>query len=141
MESFQAILLKEFTDEAERELSVCDSRDMKANVLLVVITFLAAQTAYFLSVAASPFLRYAQIFSGLLLAVCGALTLAELFPREYLTYHPSNGAIEKKLAHLRKEHEGKEDQVIRHLTEQQIEWARERAKKKQEYKSLQISVA
>jgi hypothetical protein len=127
MDSLQDVLLKEFSYEADRGFATCDAYDMKANVLLVVMAFLAAQTAYFISIAHSPIVQCGQFLSGLLLTMCGVLALAELLPRDFMAYSPSNGAIEKKIAKLRMEHDGNDEQVLRNLVDAQIGWARERA--------------
>jgi len=127
MDSMQSILLKEFTSESERSFSLGDTFDMKANVLLVVITFLAGQTAYFLSIAHSSAVRHGQMLSAFLLIVCGALTLIELFPRTYLFFSPSNGAIERKAEKLRAGRQVDEAVISQELLGHAVEWARERA--------------
>lgn len=66
-----------------------DTLDVKASIWLVVITFLATQTAGFLSDALLPgALRYAQIGSALSLAAAGALALVVLWPRNYYHENP-----------------------------------------------------
>ena len=122
----QDALLTEFSSESERSFSLGDTYDMKANVVLVVITFLAGQTAYFLSITHSPAVRDGQMLSAFLLVVCGVLTLVELFPRTYLFFSPSNGAIERKAKKFREEQKA-EEAVLRELLKHEVEWARERA--------------
>jgi archaellum biogenesis protein FlaJ (TadC family) len=130
MENLQTILLKEFSDESERSFTLGDAFDMKASILLIVITFLATQTASFLAKADLPVIWYGQIVAAFLLAGAGVLTIWELLPREYIFFSPSNGAIERKIAKLQQEHgDGHDHKVSEHLIEAQIEWARERALK------------
>jgi hypothetical protein len=76
MGSLQDALLSEFSSEAERSFSLGDAYDMKANVLLVIITFLAAQTAYFLNITAGSTARFAQDISAVSISVAAILTLS-----------------------------------------------------------------
>lgn len=103
MDNLRTILLKEFSDESERSFVLGDTFDMKASILLVVITFLITQSFSFLAKADLLIIRYGQKAAAFLLAGAGALTIWELFPRDYIFFSPSNGAIEKKIAKLRQD--------------------------------------
>lgn len=131
MEHLQDILIKEFSEESERSFSLGDTYDMKANVLLVVLTFLAGQSVYFLSLSHVWPIRYGQFVSSALIIVSGVMILLELFPRDYQGYFPSNGAIERKISELREKHKS-EETVISELGKMKIEWARSRARKNKE---------
>jgi len=133
MSNMQDVLLNDFSDEAERSFVLGDTFDMKANVLLVVITFLAAQTAYFLGIVKMPVEHYGQVASAILLAIAAVLVLLELRPKDYIFFSPSNGAIERKISKLQKEYGKEQDhKILEHLVRDEIEWARERAKKHKE---------
>lgn len=63
-----------------------DTMDVKASIALVIITFLATQTASFISdggVLAWPWDRRLQLIAAVFLAVAGALAFVELWPRDY----------------------------------------------------------
>lgn len=142
--STEELIFDQVCTEAERSFSFADTLDLKANVWLVVITFLATQTAYFTSKSLTPFWFYAQLASAGLLILAASLTLIELCPRTYCWFGPSNGAIESRLAELRehyKGHESAEKMARTQLLKDQVEWARERAiqnKQKNEFKSMLI---
>jgi hypothetical protein len=132
MEHLQDVLLKEFSEESERSFSLGDTYDMKANVLLVVLTFLAGQSVYFLSLSHFWPIRYGQFLSSALIIISGVMILVELLPRNYQGYFPSNGAIERKISELRDKHKKNEEMVASELRETKIEWARSRASKNKE---------
>jgi hypothetical protein len=65
--------------------ALSDTLDVKSSIVLVVVTFLATQTADFLTnaqVAVGP-LRYVQVASAFALALSGTLALASLWPRDH----------------------------------------------------------
>lgn len=123
------MLFTEYMDEASYSISLGDTLDMKANIWLVVITFLATQTAYFMSKSSHGWAFWGQLVSAVFLIISGLLCLWELMPRNYLLFRPSEGAIQKKLEKLRAEHTGspdKEKLVEAALVNAQVEWAKER---------------
>jgi hypothetical protein len=123
------MLLDEYMKEAEYSVTLGETLDMKANIWLVVITFLAAQTAYFLSKGLSGYVFCGQVASALLLIGAALLSLWELMPRRYLLFTPSEGAIQKKLEKLRDEHKEsaeKEKLVESGIVNAQMQWAKER---------------
>jgi hypothetical protein len=60
-----------------------DVIDVKASIGLVVITFLATQTAEFLKDKSLPGLHYLHFLAAVSVAVAGLLALIELWPRDY----------------------------------------------------------
>jgi hypothetical protein len=68
--------------------SLGDVLDAKASIGLVIVTFLAIQTADFLKVSGPG--DELQFWSAVALAVAGALALAELWPRNYQTETPES---------------------------------------------------
>ena len=77
----------DFQQLAEKDrilFNLSDTLDMKAGVSLVVITFLATQTAGFIgNEALVDVLRWLQSVSAVLLALAGASSMFVLWPREY----------------------------------------------------------
>ncbi len=68
-----------------------DTLDVKASVSLILITFLSAQTAYFLNLdTAHAVVLFSQTLSAIVLSVGGVLALSILWPR----YHETE-SIEK----------------------------------------------
>jgi hypothetical protein len=123
------MLFEQYMKEAEYSISLGDTLDMKANIWLVVITFLATQTAYFLSKELHGYVFWGQVVSAFLLLVAGLLSLWELMPRDYLLFRPSQGAIQKKIEKLRDEHKestDKEKMVEAGIVNAQMQWAKER---------------
>jgi hypothetical protein len=124
-------LFEQYMKEAEYSLSLGDTLDMKANIWLVVITFLATQTAYFLSKGLHGYAYWEQVGTACLLIIAGLLSFWELRPRNYLLFRPSEGAIQIKIEKLREQHKGSPDQaklVESGIINAQMEWAKERTK-------------
>jgi hypothetical protein len=123
------MLFDEYMKEAEYSISLGDTLDVKANIWLVAITFLATQTAYFLSKGLHGYVFWDQVVSAGLLVIAGLLCLWELMPRYYLLFRPSQGAIQKKLDKLRDEHKdsaNKEKLIEAEIVNAQMRWAKER---------------
>lgn len=120
---------EELTAEAERSVDLGDALDMKANVWLVVITFLGTQSVYFVEKGLPTWPHLAQATAILLLIVAAILTLVGLYPRDYLLFTPSNGAIESRLSQLSEFYSDAAEAstlIERQLIKDQIMWARER---------------
>jgi len=133
-EDIEISWLDELRSEADRSLSQGDTLDMKANIWLVVITFLATQTVFFLGQNLTPIEHSGQILSVVLFVIAGAITLIELCPRTYLIYEPSNGAIEDRRTNLEAYYAQYEDsgqRVESQLLKDQLKWAKERIAKNQ----------
>lgn len=129
-------MFTDFSEEADRSLSLGDVLDIKANIWLVVITFLGTQTAYFLSKNdLTPLVHHGQVLSAILLVIAGAITLIELCPRKYWINEPSKDkALEERVVELRNHYatyENCEDLVLAQLVKDRAEWAKERTAKNQ----------
>lgn len=123
------MLVEQYMKEAEYSISLGDALDMKANIWLVVITFLATQTAYFLSKDLHGCIFWGQVASALLLIIAGLLSLWELRPRDYLLFRPSSGAIQAKLEKLRHVHADsahKDELIESEILNAQMVWAKQR---------------
>jgi hypothetical protein len=125
-QAIENMLLDEYMKEAEYSISLGDTLDMKANIWLVVITFLATQTAYFLSKGLLGCVFWGQVVSAFLLVIAGLLSLWELMPRDYLLFRPSEGAIQRKLEKLRNDHKDNEKLIESEIMNAQMLWAKER---------------
>jgi len=77
-------------DQDDFEFQLGDTLDIKTSIVLVVITFLATQSADFLkgTPILSPFWSRAQILSILCLIIAGMLALYELLPKKYMVRMP-----------------------------------------------------
>ena len=102
-------LLNEYVAEHDRILQTCDAYDVKASIWLVLIVFLAAESAELFGEHIPRWLLYGQWLAVVLLVAAGIGTLIELYPRDYQRYSPSNGVLENWLTKLRKAHEGNAD--------------------------------
>lgn len=128
MSDVNTLLFEEIKSEAERSSDLGDALDMKANVWLVVITFLATQTAYFLSRNLSTYAYRGQIASTVALALAGVLTLICLCPRDYMLFSPSNGVIERRLQELQEHYKGVhnvESVIHQQLLKDHIAWSKD----------------
>ena len=67
------------------EVSLGDTLDVKASILLLIITFLATFAAAVLSSNYEPLWRYAQIASLFFLMISSFYSIGALWPREYTT--------------------------------------------------------
>ncbi len=127
--NYQEFLFEQFSEEAERSFAFADTVDLRANIWLVIITFLATQSAYFISKGVPHLWLLAQYASVALMILAGIATMFELYPRSYLRFSPSNGALEKRLAFLRAYYEGlanADELALAQLLKDEIGWARER---------------
>jgi hypothetical protein len=91
--------------------------------------FFGTQTAYMIDQPALRWSRCAQLLSAFLLIISAIVTVSELRPRNYIRYSPSNGSVEERLAFLRlfyQQRDNAETLVSRKITEDQIQWVKER---------------
>jgi hypothetical protein len=127
--NYQEFLFEQFSEEAERSFAFADTLDLRANIWLVIITFLAAQSAYFIGKGIPHAWLLAQYASAALMIMAGIATMVELYPRTYLRFSPSNGALERRLTFLRGYYEGlanADELALAQLLIDEIGWARER---------------
>jgi hypothetical protein len=127
MEAAETTIVADFLAEAERSVSYGEALDMKASIWLVIITFLATQTAYFLGKDLTRLEHHGQVLSAILLIIAGALVLAELRPQDYQIFEPSR-TEEERLTELRNHYikYEREDLVSTKFLEEQMKWAKER---------------
>lgn len=85
MSEYQETALNFAKSQDDLEFSLGDTLDIKSSILLVVITFLAAQSSGFISKnpALASYWHCVQIIAVLLLVTAGVLILIELLPRRY----------------------------------------------------------
>ncbi len=118
-------------EQDDFEVGLGDTLDIKTSIALVVIIFLATQSAEFLK---SPFIplhwRSAQFGSAICLILAGVLALWELWPREYAFRLGSTeflNFVEERKAFHREEGEMKpEDKVIEYLRDKDVQRAKDR---------------
>jgi hypothetical protein len=86
MKEYRDTVFEFVKSQDDLEFALGDTLDIKTSIVLVLITFLATQSADFLRgiPPLSTFWHYTQIVSTLSLIVAGGLALYELFPREYM---------------------------------------------------------
>jgi hypothetical protein len=106
-----------------------DALDVKASIGLVVVAFLGTQTAYLLDKhvnGASHWLQFASVFC---LTIATIFSVMELWPRNYWIIAPeetSSGRVDQLADFYSRRGEVDEDVLLRQLTEDEIEWARQR---------------
>jgi hypothetical protein len=83
MKQYEQIVSEHLKDQDEREFALGDTLDIKTSIALVIITFLATQSAEFLKTALSPCWHTVQRISVVCIVIAGVLALIELIPRGY----------------------------------------------------------
>jgi hypothetical protein len=73
MEKYDAMIMELVKGQDDRELALGDTFDIKTSIALVIITFLATQTANFLKMPLSPCWHLVQILSVVSLVAAGVL--------------------------------------------------------------------
>lgn len=89
-QDLQKLLLDEFVRKDHLVLELSDSLDVKANITLVLITFLSTETAYFLDKAPSGIIRGLEITSAISLAIALCAAIVGLWPRNYSHLEPES---------------------------------------------------
>src|ERR1700692_3170529 len=103
------LLYQKIEERDKLEFSLCDSTDVKASVLLLLITFLAGLSASLLAEKGLDiWLRSGQGFVIALLAVSMMLSVLCLMPRDYSTEKPPE-EYREWLSKLRTYFDGKPD--------------------------------
>jgi hypothetical protein len=108
-----------------------DTLDVKASMGMVVITFLGTQTAYFLDKHVVGIAHNLQAASVGFLVLATIVTVAELWPRDYLLIEPESNAIDR-IAQLREYYAPYDDvelNVLDALVKDEIGWALARINK------------
>lgn len=83
MSTYDQLIVEHLREQDEHEFALGDTLDLKTSIALVVITFLATQSAEFLKTALSPFWHGVQRVSVGCIVIAGLLALFELIPRGY----------------------------------------------------------
>jgi hypothetical protein len=83
MAAYNQFLSEFLKAQDEREFALGDTLDIKTSIALVIITFLATQSAEFMKHPLSPFWQLVQHISIPFIVVAGLLALIELIPRNY----------------------------------------------------------
>lgn len=140
-------LLDELNAKDDLAIKLGDTLDVKASIGLVVITFLATQTAYFLDKHISGAAHNMQVGSVVCLSVALFFALVELWPRTYMLPLPESSAV-SRAEELRKHYAQYADApaaaISEHLTKDEIEWAKTRIianQKKNHQKSRWLSIS
>jgi hypothetical protein len=85
MSEYEAKVMEFMRSQDESEFELGDTLDVKSSIALIVIIFLAGQSAEFLqkSPPLSPFWHIVQVVSVVATVIAGVLCLIELRPRKY----------------------------------------------------------
>ncbi len=122
-------LLAEIGSKDDLAVRLGDTLDVKASILLVVITFLATQTAYFLDKHATGTPHYLLEGAGIILALATIAAFVELWPRTYMMPVPESSGVDRA-AELRDFYSQHADvdvsTMLGEFTKDQIGWARTR---------------
>ncbi len=122
-------LLQEMNSKDDLAIKLGDGLDVKASILLLVITFLATQTAYFLDKHAAGLPHYLLVAAGVLLGCATIAAFVELWPRTYVLPLPEKSGIDRaaELRDFYSQHEGVEaDVMVAEFTKNEMGWAQSR---------------
>jgi hypothetical protein len=126
-------LLAELNDKDDLAQRLGDTLDAKASMLMVVITFLGTETAYFLDKHVVGIAHKLQAGSVVFLVLATIATVAELWPRDYLLIEPESNVTDR-IAQRRKHYAPYPDaelNVLDALVQTEIGWARARIEENQ----------
>jgi hypothetical protein len=116
------MLLTELKSKDDLIIKLGDAIDAKINIGLVLIVFLATQTAFFLEKSLPG--RSLQIIAAYCLGLAAVCALVGLWPRKFLLPYPESnisGRI-KELAEHYAAYPNLEENVTREITKNDIEW-------------------
>jgi hypothetical protein len=122
-------LLAEINAKDDLAINLGDTLDVKASILLVVITFLATQTAYFLDKHTPGPPHFLLVGSGVLLAGSTIAAFVALWPREYMFPLPEVSGIDRasELRDFYTQHENVDARAMfAEFTKNEIGWAQSR---------------
>jgi hypothetical protein len=83
MANYDETVMDSLRSQDEREVDLGDTFDIKTSIALVILIFLATQSAEFLKMPLSSFWHLIQQLSVASLVIAGVLALIELIPRDY----------------------------------------------------------
>jgi hypothetical protein len=122
-------LLEELTAKDDLVFKLGDTLDMKSSIVLVVITFLGTQTAYFFDKHPSGLAHSFQVASVMFLALATLAAIVGLWPRNYWMTQPEKlvtNRIEELTEYFSKESGDLESNVLGQLGLDEIGWATKR---------------
>jgi hypothetical protein len=116
------ILLTELKSKEDLVIRLGDAIDAKINIGLVLVVFLATQTAYFLEKSMPG--RSLQIIAVYMLALAAVCALIGLWPRKFLLPYPESNLSDriKELAEHYESYPDAEENVTREITKNDIQW-------------------
>jgi hypothetical protein len=129
MSSVNAKLLAELNTKDDLVFKLGDTLDVKLSIVLVVITVVGAQTAYFFTKPVVGIQHTLQVCSVVFLVLATIAAIAGLWPRHYWMIEPE-GLVENRIKELEAYYKENGEEVERHLPQQleldQIGWAKTR---------------
>lgn len=146
MDGINERLLAELEAKDDLLFKLGDTFDVKASILLIVITFAGTQTAYFFNRHLAVFPHFVQYLSVFFLVLATVAAIVELWPRTYHMVAPevnSASRIEELKAHYA-DYPECSPEIVSELIRNEIEWANFRIaanKKMNATKSLWLNLA
>ena len=131
MAAIAEIRLEEIKAKEDLSLRLGDALDMKASIGLVILLFLATQSAYFLDKGLSVYGWWMQIVSIAFTSVAVLLAIFALWPRKYTLPEPESDIVTERIEELRNFYasdpaEYIEPNVTAALIDDETKWAKER---------------
>ena len=131
MAAIAEIRLGEINAKEDLSLRLGDALDVKASVGLVVLLFLATQSAYFFDKGLSVYGWWMQVASVGSTSVAVLLAIFALWPRTYTLPEPESDIVTKRIEELRHFYasdpaEYIEPNVTAALMDDEMKWAKER---------------
>jgi hypothetical protein len=129
MEMVDDRLLAELNVKDDLAFKFGDTLDVKASIGMVVITFLATETAYLLDKHVTGISHMLQAGSVIALVIATITSIVELWPRDYLMVEPEANTA-SRIAELKEHYSQYDDKVdghvLKELTTNEIKWATDR---------------
>ena len=131
MAAIAEIRLEEIKAKEDLSLRLGDALDVKASVGLVVLLFLATQSAYFFDKGPSVYGWWMQVVSAGFTSVAILFAIFALWPRRYTLPEPESDIVTERIAQLRHFYasdptECIEPNVTAALIDDETKWAKER---------------
>ena len=129
MDTVNGRLLAELTAKDDLVFRLGDTLDVKLSIVLVVITVVGAQTAYFFTKPVVGIQHTLQVCSVAFLVLATITAITGLWPRRYWMIEPE-GVVETRIkeleAHYKENGEEAELPLLKQLEMDQIGWAKTR---------------
>lgn len=130
MAKYDETVMDFLRSQDEREVDLGDTFDIKTSIALVILIFLAAQSADFLKMPLSYWWHTIQQLSVVCLVVGGVLALLELIPRNYRLRMPPDAfltwADEVKASYEKSDAPDPESGAIAHIRDVEIKKLKDR---------------